>query len=197
VKIMTKAADASAAQALIAPIEARVRERLPRGIFGADAVTLEGAIGSAFERRSLALAIAESCTGGAIAARLVGVSGISKTFRGAVVAYSNESKTALLDVDTRLIECHGAVSEQVALAMARGAKERFEADIALATTGIAGPEGGSAEKPVGLVWYALATPEGEKATKAVFPGDRGDVIRRATTRGLGLLWRYVEERGWR
>ena len=192
VKVMAKAASRAAADGLIAPVEADIRRRIPAGIFGVDGETLEAAIGRLYGERALSIATAESCTGGSVAQRLTSVPGISKTFMGGMVAYSNEAKCDLLGVDRALIDRHGAVSEEVALAMARGARERFGADVAVSTTGIAGPEGGSAAKPTGLVWFGVATPEGERSKRFTFPGDRGDVTRRATVMALGLLWRYVE-----
>lgn len=194
VKVMAKAEDRAQADAMIAPLEAQLRERLGEWIFGVDAETIESAIARRFREASLTLATAESCTGGAVAERLVSVPGISAVFLGTIVAYANTAKAELLGADAALIEAHGAVSEEVALAMAAGARERFHADVAIATTGIAGPEGGSAEKPVGLVWYGLATPEGSRSRRVTFPGDRGDIMRRATVTALGLLWRYVEAR---
>jgi len=136
---------------------------------------------------------AESITGGAIADRFVRVPGASAAFRGGIVAYDNALKTSLLDVDAATIEGHGAVSEEVAVAMARGARARLSADLALATTGIAGPSGGTPDKPVGLVWFALAGEDGNVRTRRVtIPGDRDDIRRRATTLALNLLWRHLE-----
>ena len=194
VKIMAKAENRLLADAMIAPIEAQLRERIGEFVFGLDSETIEAAIERKFREHGLTLATAESCTGGSIAERLVSVPGISKIFLGTIVAYSNTAKEELLGVDARLIERFGAVSEEVALAMAQGVRRRFHADVAIATTGIAGPTGGSDEKPVGLVWYGLATPEGASSRRVTFAGDRGDVTRRAAVTALGLLWRYVEAR---
>jgi nicotinamide-nucleotide amidase len=193
VKIMAKAADAAAAQAMIAPLEAEIRARIGSGYFGADDVSLEGAIVTELIRRGLTIATAESCTGGAVADALVGVAGVSQTFRGAIVAYANEVKTSLLGVSEETLATVGAVSEETALAMARGARRRLGTDIAISTTGVAGPDGGTPEKPVGLVWFGYAGPDGTaQAVKMTFPGTRADIRMRAATAALSLLWRQLE-----
>ena len=138
--------------------------------------------------RSLKIAAAESCTGGLIAAGLTDVPGSSNVFERGFVTYSNEAKTELLGVPADLIAEHGAVSGPVARAMAEGALARSRADIAVAVTGIAGPGGGSAEKPVGLVFIG-AVRRGEPAVveRHVFPGDRAEVRRATVLRALELL----------
>ena len=154
---------------------------------------MAGAIVQALARRGLTLGLAESCTGGAIADEIVGTAGASAAFRGAIVAYANEAKTALLEVPETTLVTAGAVSEETAVAMARGARRRLGVDVALATTGIAGPGGGTPEKPVGLVWFALALGDGEMETRRLtFPGSRADIRERASVAALGLLWRRLE-----
>lgn len=148
-----------------------------------------GGLGDRLRARGWWLATAESCTGGLIAALCTSVAGSSDWFERGVVSYSNAAKTELLGVDAGLIAAHGAVSAPVALAMARGALARSAAQVALAVTGIAGPGGGTAEKPVGLVWLAIAWrgAAGEVAAEAaqrVWPGDRAAV--RAATVQWGL-----------
>ncbi len=130
--------------------------------------------------RGLMLATAESCTGGLIAAALTAIAGSSDVLDRGFVTYSNAAKTAMLGVPAGLIAAEGAVSEAVATAMAQGALDRSDADIVIAVTGIAGPGGGSADKPVGLVWFGLAR-RGQPALaiRHVFPGDRG-AVREAT-----------------
>jgi nicotinamide-nucleotide amidase len=118
------------------------------------------------------LAVAESCTGGLVSHRITNVPGSSDYFHGGVVAYSNDVKTFLLYVSQELLKEHGAVSPQVACAMAKGAKSALDADIAAAITGIAGPTGGSEEKPVGLAYLALASADEIKGKKVLFEGDR-------------------------
>jgi nicotinamide-nucleotide amidase len=193
VKIMAKAPDGATAEAMIAPLAAELRGRIGSGYFGDDAQTLEGAIVGELVRRGLTIATAESCTGGAIADALVGVAGASRAFRGAIVAYANDVKTALLDVPDATLAEHGAVSEATALAMAHGVRQRLGVDVAIATTGIAGPDGGSAAKPVGLVWFGYVGPDGVgHASKHQFPGNRADIRSRAVTAALSLMWRRLE-----
>jgi nicotinamide-nucleotide amidase len=192
VKIMAKAAGEDAARALIAPVEEAVRERIGNGIFGVDDETLEGAIVRELAARGLSLGTAESLTGGGLADAIVRVPGASAVFLGGIVAYDNAVKTALLGVDAGLLAAHGAVSAEVAQAMAEGARARLATSIGLATTGVAGPSGGSAEKPVGLVYFGLATPDGTFVRRATFPGTRADIRQRAVTAALNLLWRRLE-----
>lgn len=193
VKIMAKAGSREAADALIEPVAAELRRRIGSGYFGDDQLTLPGAIVSAMKQRGWTLGTAESCTGGAIADEIVSVAGASAVFRGAIVAYANEVKTELLGVSEETLARVGSVSEETAVAMARGARERLGADVTIATTGIAGPDGGSDEKPVGLVWFAIALADGEIETRrATFPGSRSDVRERATMAALTMIWRRLE-----
>jgi len=195
VKIMAKAADRTAADALIAPVEAKLRARIGEGIFGVDDDTLEGALLARLAARGATLATAESITGGAVADAIVRVPGASKTFRGGIVAYDNAVKTALLDVDEMLLRRHGAVSEEVAVAMARGACARLDADVAIATTGIAGPSGATDGKPVGLVYVAVAARDGAPFVRRMtLPGTRDDVRRRTTVVALNVAWRFLDKR---
>src|SRR4029079_19838829 len=141
------------------------------------------------------VAPAESCTAGLLAARLTERPGSSEYVTGGVVAYSNEAKVELLGVDPALIEAHGAVSEPVAEAMADGALTRFEADPAVAITGIAGPGGGTEEKPVGTVCWSVKTADGRGITRTIrLPGDRTDIRDRSTTVAMHLLRRVLAER---
>ena len=135
----------------------------------------------------LTLATAESCTGGLVAARLTDVAGSSDVFVGSVVAYSNDVKLRHLGVSPEVLERHGAVSEETAAAMAEGARTELGADVALAVTGVAGPDGGSDEKPVGLVYLHAAAPSGSSQRRVVLPGDREAVRARATTLALHVL----------
>jgi nicotinamide-nucleotide amidase len=193
VKIMAKAAGAASAETMLAPVAAEIRARIGSGYFGDDETSLEGAIVAELVRRGLTIGTAESCTGGGVADALVGVAGASQTFRGAIVAYADDVKTGLLDVSEETLAAAGAVSEEAALAMARGARRRLSVDIAVSTTGIAGPDGGTPEKPVGLVWFGFAGPEGNaQATRLNFPGTRADIRNRAATAALGLIWRRLE-----
>jgi nicotinamide-nucleotide amidase len=133
------------------------------------------------------LVTAESCTGGMIAAALTDIAGSSLVVERGFVTYSNAAKTELLGVDAAIIQAKGAVSAEVAAAMAYGALQHSHADIAVSVTGIAGPDGGSAEKPVGLVWFGLAAGGETTMERHVFAGDRAAIRRQATERALGLL----------
>lgn len=192
VKIMAKAESVEAAKAMIAPIEREVRERIGYGIYGVDEQTVESQIIDALRRRRQTIATAESCTGGAISDALVRVPGASDVFQGGVVAYNNTVKRSMLDVPADILREHGSVSVETAIAMARGARRRLGADVAIATTGVAGPTGGTEEKPVGLVWFALVADGEPRTYRATFPGDRNDIRVRATMAGLSAIWRYLE-----
>jgi nicotinamide-nucleotide amidase len=138
------------------------------------------------------VAAAESCTGGGVAHRITSVAGSSAYFLGSIVAYANSAKASLLGVPQEILERRGAVSEETALEMARGACRAFGADIAISTTGIAGPGGATARKPVGLVYIALAGPHGVTCEEHLFSGDRAAVIATATETALRLLVEGVE-----
>ncbi len=133
------------------------------------------------------MAVAESCTGGLVSAAITEVAGSSGYFLGGVVSYSNEAKEAFLDVSDRLLARHGAVSAEVAAAMAAGARARFGADLAVSVTGIAGPDGGSLEKPVGLVYLGLTSASDVTTVRELFRGDRASIRRAAARRALELL----------
>ena len=169
---------------------ALVRERHPREIFSEDGSRIDDLVAGLLEGHRVATA--ESCTAGLLAARLTDRPGSSAYVEGGVVAYANEAKADLLGVDPALIEAHGAVSEEVAEAMAAGALERFGADTAVAITGIAGPDGGSDEKPVGTVVWSVGLRDGGTLTRrALLPGDRTDIRERATTVAMHLLRRAL------
>lgn len=142
---------------------------------------------------SLTVAVAESCTGGAVTARIVSVAGSSNYLLGGLVAYSNDAKHRLLGVPGVILANPGAVSAECAAAMAEGARRAFGADIAVSTTGIAGPGGATARKPVGLVYIGLATPMTTHVDEHRFPGDRAAVITAATEAALQLLLQGVRE----
>ena len=156
----------------IARADEIIRTELGRSIFSADEETLEAVLVKLLRTRNETLAAAESCTGGLLANRLTNVPGASEVFLAGYVTYSNEAKIDVLGVDPKLIETHGAVSEQVAIAMANGARARARSTYALSTTGIAGPSGGSDEKPVGTIFVALSAPDRTAAKKFFFPTDR-------------------------
>lgn len=137
--------------------------------------------------RGLSVAAAESCTGGLIGATITGVPGSSGYFRGSIVSYADGAKVELLGVPEAALESHGAVSAQVAKAMAEGARARLGVDLAVGVTGIAGPEGGSPAKPVGLTYVALAGPSGVEVRRAIWSGDRAAVRAAATAAALEWL----------
>ena len=132
-------------------------------------------------------ATAESCTGGGIGAAITSVAGSSEVFLGGVISYANEVKRDVLGVAAKVLDEHGAVSSETAAQMAEGARGITKADVAVAVTGIAGPGGGSVEKPIGLVWFGLATANGVRTEKAIFPGDREQVRSATVIHALGML----------
>jgi nicotinamide-nucleotide amidase len=143
--------------------------------------------------RRLRLATAESCTGGLVAARLTDAAGASDVFAGAVVAYANEVKTEQLGVPESLLAAHGAVSAEVAKAMADGVRERLGVDVGIAVTGVAGPDGGTEAKPVGLVYFHVSTPDGGRGGEFSLPADRETVRSRATVASLHLARRVLSQ----
>jgi nicotinamide-nucleotide amidase len=193
VKVMAKAGSQAAADAMIEPVAQALRDRIGTGYYGDDDLTPGGAIVGELVRRGRTIGVAESVTGGGVADSLVATAGASRAFRGGIVAYDNAVKQSLLDVRAETLAQFGAVSEETAVEMARGAKIALDVDFALATTGIAGPDGGSAEKPVGLVWFALIDDADDVTThRGSFPGSRADVLSRATMTALSLIWRRLE-----
>jgi nicotinamide-nucleotide amidase len=171
-------------------LSALVAERHARALFSMDGSRVDDQVAALLAGRSLA--VAESCTGGMMAARITERAGASQYFAGGVVAYSNEAKSSLLGVDPGLIERHGAVSTEVAEAMAEGALRRFEADVALSITGVAGPGGGTEAKPVGYVCWSAALAGGTRMTRDTrLPGDRNEIRDRSTTVGMHLLRRLL------
>ena len=150
-------------------------------------MNLENRLVEACVARGVTLATAESCTGGLAAARITAVPGSSAVFLGGIVSYANAAKRALLGVPQPVLEQAGAVSEACAAAMADGARQRLNADLAVAVTGIAGPTGGTPENPIGLVCFGLAAADGVRTERTVFTGDREAVRRQATEHALALL----------
>lgn len=164
-----------------------LRKIIPHHIIGFETATMQELVHELLIRRGLTLATAESCTGGVIASRFTAMPGASAYFRCGVVAYSNDAKHDVLGVDAETIARCGAVSEEVACQMAEGARRIAGADYAVATTGIAGPAGGSARKPVGTVWIAVATPRHTVAILKQCGTDRGQIIDRASAFAISLL----------
>jgi nicotinamide-nucleotide amidase len=174
------------AEAAANAVRAGLAERHDRFLFSQDGTTIDEQVAGLLQGRRLGLA--ESCSGGLLAARITNVPGASAYLAGSVVSYSDDAKADLLGVDPELIHSHGAVSPQVAEAMARGALERFEADVAVSVTGIAGPDGGSKDKPVGYVCFYALTAEGASlAREPVIPGNRADIRERSALVGMHML----------
>lgn len=181
------------AEARAAALEAALVEANARYVFSRDDRTTAELVLDLLRAQGLTLATAESCTGGLVAARLTDVPGASEVFLGAIVAYSNEVKAAQLGVPEAVLTEHGAVSEQAAAAMAQGARTRLRAAVAVAVTGVAGPGGGTDEKPVGLVYLHAVGPAGELARRLDFPGDRETIRQRSAVAALHLVRRLVTQ----
>ena len=166
----------------------KLREIIPEAIVGFENATVEELVHRWMIENGKTLSVAESCTGGAIASKFTAMAGASAYFHAGVVSYSNEAKRDILGVDMGDIIRHGAVSETVAIQMAEGAKRAGGSDYAISTTGIAGPTGGSAEKPVGTVWFGVATPKGSFAVMKNCGTDRQQIIDRAVAHAIKLLY---------
>lgn len=165
----------------------KLEEIIGEHVFGYDDVTLQEVLGKLLKDKGLMLSTAESCTGGNIARMITSVPGSSAYFKGSVIAYSNEVKTGRLDVPVRLLEQHGAVSCEVVEAMASGIMSGFGTDTSIAVSGIAGPDGGTEEKPVGTVWIAVGYKDQVRSKLFRFGGSRSRIIEQATLSGMGML----------
>jgi nicotinamide-nucleotide amidase len=180
----------------LAALDAEARRELEAGLKGhlvsLEGDSLESVVGQLLLKRGWTLAAAESCTGGKVSAKIVSVPGASRYFLGSLCAYANGTKAELLGVPQATLDTNGAVSEETALAMARGARARFGASCAVATTGVAGPDGGTSKKPVGMVWMAVGTPEGERTFLLNFPGERAVVMELSANYALHLLWKCLQ-----
>lgn len=196
-RITTRAATTEEAERKIAPVAEGILARLGDYYFGEDDETLESAVGRLLESRGETLALAESCTGGLLAKRITDAPGASAYFLEGVITYSDEAKERLLGVPRELLEEHGAVSEPVARKMAEGVRKLSGADHGLSVTGIAGPEGGSEEKPVGLVWVGLASASGTDARRldlSAWARSRAAVRERSANAAFDLLRHRLENR---
>lgn len=185
---------AGQADALLERGAARIRSHAGDAVYGEGTDDLAAVVLEAARRRGLRIVVAESCTGGLVGGRLTDTPGSSDVVESGVVCYSYGSKTRLLGVPADLVEGHGAVSEAVARRMAEGALERLGGELSIAVTGIAGPGGGTPEKPVGTVWFATAMAGDVRATRIVFFGTRGEVRARAAQTALRLLLGRLRER---
>jgi nicotinamide-nucleotide amidase len=191
-RLTATASDPDAARERLDRLEAHIRDRAGRHVIGTGAVTLEEVLGDRLRDTGRTIASAESATGGLIGHRLTGVSGSSDYYEGSVVAYANAVKRSLLGVSEEALVEYGAVSEPVARDMADGVRRRLDVDVGVATTGIAGPTGGTPEKPVGTVWLGYADAEGTRAVKQQFVEDRALNKELFATAALDLVRRQLE-----
>jgi nicotinamide-nucleotide amidase len=192
VKVVGRQTSQEAARALTQERADALAARFAAHVFSREDQRLEVALVSALAARNMQITLAESCTGGGIATRLTSVPGSSAVFREGWVSYSNEAKQQRLGVSAALLGEHGAVSREVAEAMALGARQASGADVALSVTGIAGPDGGSEEKPVGLVWFGVADADGVRSVERRYLRHGRDSVRAfAVHTGLELAWRAV------
>jgi nicotinamide-nucleotide amidase len=175
VKAVARHRDPEVARTALDAFDGEIRARLGRHLFGTDDESLPKVLGDTLSARKLKLAVAESCTGGLVGSLITEVPGSSAYFVGGAITYANAEKVRQLGVSEATLEARGAVSEAVALEMARGIRERTSADLAAAVTGVAGPGGGTEEKPVGLVWLAVAGPTGERQKRLMWPGSRDQI----------------------
>lgn len=190
-RITVKAATAKVADEVVSDVEAKIRHKAEKFIYGEGEIEIEETVGMLLKERNIRIALAESCTGGFISHRITNISGSTAYFERGVVTYSNEAKEELLHVPAGLIEAHGAVSEEVARAMAEGVKATSGTDIGVSVTGIAGPTGGTLEKPVGLVFIGLSDSAGTVVKRFFFPDERVRFKERASQAALELVRRRV------
>jgi len=189
--LRARAATLEAAQHRVHELMAELEEELGDFVFSDNGESLEQIAGNYLQMRNATLAVAESCTGGLLAERITSVSGSSRYFAGGAVVYSNRLKSAFADVPTALITSCGAVSREVAAALAEGIRKRCRTTLGVGITGVAGPNGGSPEKPVGLVYHALASDQGTEVVERKFPGDRARIRRFATQQALDMVRRKL------
>jgi nicotinamide-nucleotide amidase len=192
--LSARSASRAETEAALDAASAQVADRLGADMFSRDGRTMEHVVGDLLVERSLRIAVAESCTGGLIMSRLTDVPGSSRYVDRGVVSYSNEAKTELLGVTPALIEEHGAVSEEVAIAMAEGIRAHARTDIGVGVTGIAGPGGGTPQKPVGTVAVAASSSDLRRSRVFRFVGDREQVKFQASQAALDMVRRMLLSR---
>ncbi len=183
----TRAATMDAAQHRVDEVAGVVEDELDDAVYSRNGESLEQIVGYWLQMRNATVAVAESCTGGLLAERLTSISGSSRYFLGGAVVYSNALKTELAGVPAEMIDRHGAVSREVAAALAEGIRYRCESTLGVSITGIAGPNGGTPEKPVGMAFHAVSGSTGTEVVQRTFPGDRKRIRRFATTMALDML----------
>jgi nicotinamide-nucleotide amidase len=191
IHLKRQAASLDEAQARVDQLAEQIEEELGESVFSDNGDSLEQIVGYFLQMRNATLAVAESCTGGLLSERITSVSGSSRYFLGGAVVYSNGLKTGSADVDADLIQKHGAVSREVAAALAEGIRKRCGATFGIGITGIAGPTGGSVEKPVGLVFHGLASENQTEVVERNFPGDRKRIRWFATQQALDMVRRKL------
>ena len=193
VKLVVRDRELTAAQRRLADLDSRMRDLLAPSLYGVDDDTLAGVLGRALTDAGATLATAESCTGGLIGSLITDVPGSSAYFVGGAITYTNVEKVRQLGVESTLLEAHGAVSKECVEAMARGCRERFASDYAVAVSGIAGPDGGSDARPVGTIWLAVAGRGGELTSKRfVWPGARDQVRTLAAYWALAMVLKILK-----
>jgi nicotinamide-nucleotide amidase len=183
----TRAATRDAAQRRVDEVAGVVEDELDDAVYSRNGESLEQIVGYWLQMRTATIAVAESCTGGMLAERITSISGSSRYFLGGAVVYSNALKTELAGVPAEMIQRHGAVSREVAAALAEGIRYRCESTLGVGITGVAGPNGGTPEKPVGLVFHAVASSTGTEVVQRNFPGDRKRIRRFASTMALDMV----------
>jgi len=183
----SRAATHDEAQKRVDEVAGGVEDELDDAVYSRNGESLEQIVGYWLQMRNATLAVAESCTGGLLAERITSVSGSSRYFLGGAVVYSNQLKTEFAGVPAEMIERHGAVSREVAAALAEGIRYRCESTLGVGITGVAGPNGGTPEKPVGLVFHAVASDTGTEVIQRTFPGDRKRIRRFASTMALDMV----------
>jgi nicotinamide-nucleotide amidase len=191
VHLRTRADSLDAAQQRVDQVVEEIEAELGDYVFSDNGDSLEQIVGYYLQMRNASLAVAESCTGGLLAERITSVSGSSRYFLGGAVVYSNQLKTGFADVPADLIAKHGAVSREVAAALAEGIRKRCQATLGVGITGVAGPAGGTAEKPVGLVFHALAGDRGTEVIERNFPGDRKRIRWFASQQAMDMVRRNL------
>jgi nicotinamide-nucleotide amidase len=191
IRIIGRGPQAEQSQAQVDRTDAAIREKLGDSIYSVDGQAMEEVVGALLKQRRFKIAVAESCTGGLIGARITNIPGSSEYFERGAVTYSNLAKSEMLGVPAELIVQRGAVSSETAAAMAEGVRQAAKTDIGLSVTGIAGPQGGSEQKPVGLVYTALATSQGVKTQEYRFLGDREQIRLQASQMALDMVRRHL------
>ena len=189
--LKTRAESLKAAEERVDRLAEEIEEELGDYVFSHQGESLEQIVSYYLQMRNLTLAVAESCTGGLLGERITSISGSSRYFVGGAIVYSNELKTEFAGVPAELVEKHGAVSREVAVALAEGIRKRCNANLGVGITGVAGPTGGTPEKPVGLVFHALASENGTEVVERTFPGDRKRICWFASQQALDMIRRKL------